>query len=944
MGNRQLFDEKSALELLEEFKTSGSNEPFEEIVRRYAAMVFGVCLRITGDKHDAEDATQAVFLSLALQAKTSRQITYVGPWLQKVAHRLALDTKKSKTRRKRREEKLADQQRHESGNGRISVNGGAFGGGNGHMLNPADKPATEELKTIMMEELNQLPAKYRMPLVMHYFGGLSREEMSEQLGCNPSTLGVRVHRGKAMLGTRLAKRGIAISAVVMGVLLECVVRESATAPIIGTATASSSGLIAGHGMGTMIASAKVIQIVRSTARALVYAKMRYAVVAVLVISSAAFATGSGVVRQIKAHLPSINLTGWIKPFFRSMLPDLRADSGEQDGLAPLSDSGVVSAKPNPKVSFNPEIYGQSPLVIQPAPERVSLPSASRTIAANRPAQQPTSSNNDAPIGGLAQAILSPQLYSNGARKPANSAGSDLALGEQSAKSQSADVQETIAASASSFTLGAGGGGGSGKADVYVMPASASMRTSSMTIGAAPGSVALFRQLGGVNRIDGSLVLGRQQGAVGTYELQGGTLFAKNEIIGDSGDGAFIQTSGVNVASNSIIVGNSGTGSYELDGGSVTVDYKPVVATATAQSDGGLLVAVKPGSVGTFFFSSGTLSADPQQVGVGGTGTVVQSGGQNTTGSVQLATTPGSAGDYYLSNGSLTFVPRGNPTSIADAAISVGGKGHGKFVFGGDTTTGTINQTGGYGASVVVRGTPTAEGSIRGWGKINLNGVLVNNGQIIADGSRHDRTLDLSSFSAVATTIENPRWGGTNGWFARRRGELKLPAIPVEAGTHTYTWGEDAGDPMLDLVNSVRFKMIDAENEGDVAIALLSAIRTDIPKLPEGHHFIGVWSFDASEIHGFDGVDLQVRYDDAAAAAMGLDENVLKLWRYEPGDSMWHRIMDQTFSRDTIDHLISGRAPENFTYFAVSAPEPSSAVLMLVGATALLRRRRRARSN
>jgi DNA-directed RNA polymerase specialized sigma24 family protein len=45
----------------------------------------------------------------------------------------------------------------------------------------------------MMEELNQLPAKYRMPLVMHYFGGLSREEMAEQLGWQPSRpLGVRV--------------------------------------------------------------------------------------------------------------------------------------------------------------------------------------------------------------------------------------------------------------------------------------------------------------------------------------------------------------------------------------------------------------------------------------------------------------------------------------------------------------------------------------------------------------------------------------------------------------------------------------------------------------------------------------------------------------------------------------------------------------------------------
>src|SRR5207244_1482096 len=91
-------------------------------------MVYGVALRVTGDKHDAEDAMQAVFLSLALQAKTSREITYVGPWLQKVAHRLALDVKKAKTRRKRREEKLAEQARHLA-----HVNGnGHHANGNGH--------------------------------------------------------------------------------------------------------------------------------------------------------------------------------------------------------------------------------------------------------------------------------------------------------------------------------------------------------------------------------------------------------------------------------------------------------------------------------------------------------------------------------------------------------------------------------------------------------------------------------------------------------------------------------------------------------------------------------------------------------------------------------------------------------------------------------------------
>src|SRR4029079_13318177 len=124
---------------------------------------------------------------------------------------------------------------HSNGNGNGNGRGNGFFGGNGH-VNPADVPASEELKSIMMEELNKLPAKYRMPLVLHYFGGLSREEMAAELGCNPSTLGVRVHRGKALLGTRLKKRGVGISAIAMAVLLEHVIRSTTVQPLLCAST------------------------------------------------------------------------------------------------------------------------------------------------------------------------------------------------------------------------------------------------------------------------------------------------------------------------------------------------------------------------------------------------------------------------------------------------------------------------------------------------------------------------------------------------------------------------------------------------------------------------------------------------------------------------------------------------------------------------------------
>src|SRR5207237_4136260 len=105
-------------------------ERLGDSARRNAAMLCGLSPGVPGNNHAAEDATQAVFLPLALQAKTSREITYVGPWLQKVAHRLALDVKKARTRRKRREEKLAEQARH------LAAGGNGHSNGNGHSGNP----------------------------------------------------------------------------------------------------------------------------------------------------------------------------------------------------------------------------------------------------------------------------------------------------------------------------------------------------------------------------------------------------------------------------------------------------------------------------------------------------------------------------------------------------------------------------------------------------------------------------------------------------------------------------------------------------------------------------------------------------------------------------------------------------------------------------------------
>src|SRR5262245_427835 len=171
-------------------------------------MVYNVALQVTRDAHDAEDATQATFLTLAVHAKTAGKIRFIGPWLRKVSHRLALDIRRSKKRRKAREE------RHANGNG-------WHNGGNGHTTTvPVSHDLhLEELRHILREELDKLPSKYRMPLILYYFGGLSPDEMGRELQVNTSTLGVRLHRGRKMLADNLAERGITLQAATLGLLL-----------------------------------------------------------------------------------------------------------------------------------------------------------------------------------------------------------------------------------------------------------------------------------------------------------------------------------------------------------------------------------------------------------------------------------------------------------------------------------------------------------------------------------------------------------------------------------------------------------------------------------------------------------------------------------------------------------------------------------------------------
>src|SRR5262245_55935299 len=93
--------------LLARFVRDRDEAAFAAIVRRHGPMVLGVCRRIVGDSHLADDAFQAAFLVLARKASLVRPADGLAGWLHGVARRAALEARTIARRRSARETLLS---------------------------------------------------------------------------------------------------------------------------------------------------------------------------------------------------------------------------------------------------------------------------------------------------------------------------------------------------------------------------------------------------------------------------------------------------------------------------------------------------------------------------------------------------------------------------------------------------------------------------------------------------------------------------------------------------------------------------------------------------------------------------------------------------------------------------------------------------------------------
>src|SRR5262245_7727955 len=179
---------------LRQFRESRDPAAFESLVRRHGPGVMSACHKVLADDADVEDAFQAAFLILLRDGRSIRKGAAVGSWMYGVAHRVALKARTARRRRLQVESRAPARRQQDT------------------------DVTWPEACAILHEELDRLPDKYRLPVMLCYLEGLARDEAARRLGVSLNAVRNRLERGRARLRDRLARRGIALSAGLLAVV------------------------------------------------------------------------------------------------------------------------------------------------------------------------------------------------------------------------------------------------------------------------------------------------------------------------------------------------------------------------------------------------------------------------------------------------------------------------------------------------------------------------------------------------------------------------------------------------------------------------------------------------------------------------------------------------------------------------------------------------------
>jgi RNA polymerase sigma factor (sigma-70 family) len=246
-------------ELVDRFlhcRDSVGEAAFAALVERHGPMVFRVCRQALNNHHSAQDAVQATFLVLARQASAIRKRQSISSWLFGVARRASARIRIEEARRQRYELRSLE---------RSSA-----------LLRAQQQLPEPDPFPELHDEILRLPERYRAPIVLCYFEGLSHEQAANRLRWPLGTVKTRLSRARERLRSRLEARGRTPQLLIPPIRLHPV---SATLPErLVNSIAQAACRWAEKAMGGGPASAAVVKVTQGVIQSMLFDKLKMAAV------------------------------------------------------------------------------------------------------------------------------------------------------------------------------------------------------------------------------------------------------------------------------------------------------------------------------------------------------------------------------------------------------------------------------------------------------------------------------------------------------------------------------------------------------------------------------------------------------------------------------------------------------------------------------------------
>ncbi len=179
--------------LLQQYVETHDGQAFAELARRHANLVYGVCIRILGDKDRAAEASQETFFQLV---RSAGSITgSISGWLHCVATRKAIDSLRKDSLRKQVESEYIDKK-------------------------PRAVKEWKDLSLHVDEALNLLEEGPREMVVEYFLENRSMTEIATTRGISAATVSRRINAAVTQLRGKLNGLGLVISATLLASLLQ----------------------------------------------------------------------------------------------------------------------------------------------------------------------------------------------------------------------------------------------------------------------------------------------------------------------------------------------------------------------------------------------------------------------------------------------------------------------------------------------------------------------------------------------------------------------------------------------------------------------------------------------------------------------------------------------------------------------------------------------------